>query len=633
MTFPATEILVFTLLQLVFFTTICVSSPEYSQLHSSSVFQNYFSRFIPSADIKVFNNHNRKAQVSILARRPLANEPHDEDPQDEDIPVTGMSVPEMRTKIAQHRLQLTRLRQESKDLAHERAFLEKTIELKKGQRTMQDGQVKLSQAELKDKAKEIDMYKREAPRTLLRYNELVRKQKQMQDTLNRLHQESEELSTSKNAIVEKIQHLNMEDLIERHARGLPDAMAGALRKSAAVLVPFFDYLIIAADTNNRLVDHVGAEIDKYTHVNISNSPFMSGILFYCVLLIPLLTFISFVRRVFDSSSKLTVSHYIIFGNMYFVAMCVANVFAAFLLRDDPMNVMFHKFERTFIISNLFLSAYYSWHLVMLGLQAAYTVEKRNISQFLATLSVGIHYFLFTWRRVFTDNPPMMFTVNYLVYGTIFCFILYERYNRMSNRQLNDNFFFRMTQIILKRRSQLTTIRGFRSVGADLWSVMTSCSAPDQRAASKRHDRHVGTERIKNRYEGNEKSKGKMRSNYLSDGDEDGYGHGGHVRKEEHLSTYKKSKNKHRKSNKQHESRGFISIFFGSREDGDDSSDKEEQPAQGGGWRFLKGGAHESAKESRAAETADGVRVGRSIRSHRTKDKKETQVSRSLWKWS
>lgn len=571
--------------------------------------------------------HHRTSLPPILVRRPLANEQDDDDSQEEDIPVSGMSVTQMRAKISQHRLKLDRLRQESKDLAHERAFLEKTIELKKGQRTMQDGQVKLSQAELEDKTKEIDMYKREAPRTLLKYNELVRKQQQMQETLNRLHQESEELSSSKNVIMEKIQHLNMEDIIERHARGLPDAMAGALRKSAAVLVPFFDYLAIAADTNNRLVDHVGAEIDKYTHVNISNSPFMSGILFYCVLLIPLLTFISFVRRIFDSSSKLTVSHYIIFGNIYFVVVCIANVFAAFALGDDPLNVMFHKFERTFIIGNLFLSAYYCWHVVMLGLQAVYTLEKRNISQFLATLSVGIHYFLFTWRRVFTDNPPMMYTVNYLVYGTIFCFILYERYNRMSTRQLNGSFIFRLTQIIIRRKSHLTSIRGIKSIAAELWGIITNNSS--QKMLSKRHDRHAGTERAKSKSDGRDKTKGKGRHGFSSDDADDSDGHEDRRRK---MEMQKKMKSKPRKSNKQQESRGFISIFFGSREDGDDSSDTEERPDQQTGWQFLRGSG-KNGTDVKGGEVAQATRVGRSVRNHRTREKREPVASRSLWKWS
>lgn len=540
-----------------------------------------------------------------------------------------MSNSEIKAKISEHRVKLTRLKQEAKDLAHERTFLEKTLELKRGQKTMQDGQVKLSQAELEDKAKEIEMYKREAPRTLSKYNELVRKQKELQETLNRLHQQSDELSSSKTLILDKIQHLNMEDIIERHARGLPDAMAGALRKSAAALVPFFDYLMLAADTNNRLVDHVGAEIDKYTHVNISESPFMSGILFYCVLLIPLLTFVSFVRRIFDSSSRLTVSHYIIFGNLYFVVMCAGNVIAAMFLREDPVGVMFRRFERTFVIGNLFLSVYYSWHVAMLGIQALYTFERRNVSQFVATLSVGIHYFLFAWRRVFTDNAPLMYTFNYLVYGTIFSFILYERYNRLSPKQLNDNAIFKLMQGLLKRRRQLATSRGIKNALDELWAFLSVNSDTRERRYSKKQDRYLLTDRHSGRPEGREKVRAKQRYSYSSEEDHTET----QTQIDETSSRRKRTKDKTSVSGRQSKPLGFIRMFFGGQENESESSEEDCEEQSRSTWQLLGGvGVGRGVGSSRAEPS--NSRSGHAARTTHARDRKTAKPSRaSLWKWS
>lgn len=615
--------------------------PGHDDIPASSVFRSYFTKHLPTrrstgrrATPPQFRwfSHSQDAS-SASKRRPLADE-DDGRGIDEDVVVIGMSVSEMRTKISDHRIKLTRLRQQAKDLAHERAFLEQTLELKKGQRTMQDGQVKLSQAELQDKAKEIEMYKREAPRTLSKYNELVRKQKELQGTLNRLHRESDELSTSRNVIMDKIQHLSMEDLIERHARGLPDAMAGALRKSAAAVIPFFDYLMMAADTNSRLVDHVGAEIDKYTHVNISQSPFMSGILFYCVMLIPLLTFVSFVRRVFDSSSKLTVSHYIILGNLYFVIMCLVNLIAAFILQDDPMTVLFRKFERTFIIGNLILSIYYAWHVVMLGLQSAYTLEKRNISQFTATISVGIHYFLFAWRRVFTDNAPMMYAFNYLVYGTIFCFILYERYNRMSSRQLSESTVFGLLQIALKRKAHLSSFRGIKLLVTEMWTYMSSTPNPSQRRFSRRHDRYLVPESGKLKSDAKERSKHRRKPS-SSTGDDDS---DTQVQKKEVSSSHhKKGRSKQgQPTARPHESRGFISIFFGSRENESDTTDEEDEAQPRAGWRLLRGGGGNpvpTTEHVRTEPVPELTRTGHAVRSHRARDRRETRpVRTSIWRW-
>lgn len=355
------------------------------------------------------------------------------------IPRTAL---ELRAQISEHQLKLTRLRQQLREVAHEKSFLEKTLQLKRGQKFIEDGQVQLSHAQLADKEKEIEMYRREAPLTLQKYNHLIHQQRQLQDTLNRLHIQSEHLTSSKQAIMDKIQNLNMEDLVERHARVLPDAMAGALRKSAAALTPFFDYLVIAADTNNRLVDHVGAEIDRFTHVNVSASPFMSGLLFYCVLLVPLLTLIALVRAVVDSSSRLTIAHGLVIGNAYMASLSIVCAVLAQCLDDDPIAHLFARHEAAVICANLFLAAYYSWHVAMLFLQAALRCDRYNVAHLVSTAAVGVHYFLFAWRNIFTDRAPQMFTFNYLVYATLFAVMLHERWLRLTPKQTADIALFR-----------------------------------------------------------------------------------------------------------------------------------------------------------------------------------------------
>lgn len=372
-------------------------------------------------------------QIAAIRRIPLA--------QSEDEDNVPNDVSSLKERIIAHRLRLSGLMRDITAASNEKADLENTIKQKKSQ--FQHGEAKVGQAELEEKNREIEMYRREAPRTLSKYNELVRAQQELQINLSRLSEKSQELTSYKRNIVNKIQHINMDEIIERHARGLPDAMAGALRKSAAAIVPFFDYLVIAADTNNRLVDHVGAEIDRFAHVNIQNSPFLSGLLFYCVILIPLLTLISFVRRIFDSSSNLTISHYIIFGNLYFVLMCTVNIIGTIVLHQDLSFIMYHHYEKSFVVANLLLAMYYIWHTMILGVQTIVRPDRGNISQIVATMSVGLHYFIFTWRRVITDAAPDMYTGNYMIYATIFSFILYERMRSMSKKQLSDSKLLRL----------------------------------------------------------------------------------------------------------------------------------------------------------------------------------------------
>lgn len=265
---------------------------------------------------------------------------------------------------------------------------------------------------------------------------LVQKESELKQALAELAIEANHLVAAKNDALDRLQTTSLETIIERHSRGLPPAMQGALRKSALVLNPFFDTLFTAADTNNRLVNHVGTEIDKYAHVNIRGSPFMSGMLFYCVLLIPALTLLLLVRTVIDSSTKWSVSHVIIFGNIYLMAVCAILVMGS-LVQKDPMKILHARHESFMVVTNLVLALYYVWFLSILGLQTVKSWEKRNLAQFVAASSIGIHYFLFAWRRMFTDQKPQLFAHDYLIYATIFGFITYDRCLRINARWFTE----------------------------------------------------------------------------------------------------------------------------------------------------------------------------------------------------
>lgn len=548
------------------------------------------------------------------------------------------SLPELRARISEHRVRLARIKQQLRDVQHEKGFLEKSLELKKGQRTMQDGQVKLGQAELADKEKEIAMYKREAPRTLQRYNELVRKQKDLQETLTRLHQQSENLLSSKKLIMDKIRNLNMEDLLERHARALPDSMAGALRKSATVFAPFFGYLVVAADTNNRLVNKVGFQIDKYTHVNVSGSPFMSGILYYCVLLIPLLTLCAFIRRVLDTSSKLTVTHFLILGNAYFVVMCAINVVIAQFIENDPMELYFLKFERTFIIANLFLAIYYVWHIAMLSLQAALTLERRNAAQLLATLAVGFHYFIFTWRNIFTDRAPVMFTFNYLMYATIFVVIMQDRYRRLTPRQLYDVPLFHSIHLLLnpsegkENRTVSGTLTGLSSV---LWRLCMPMASPRRHVRRQqpvpnrptRQGRLLGRNRVVRTH---------SKPAYSSDSDEtesssESETHSPVPRRVNmQKPVQRKPKQRQNRLPRKVEKQSLWEMVFGPSKPAGllpGSDDDDENPDEWGRTYNLYGGnaRHSYVRNAHAAQTLRPT--------GRNKGKKNGWSLRSFWKWS
>jgi hypothetical protein len=358
--------------------------------------------------------------------------PEDEDPK---VRVLGLQM-ELKSKAET----VQRYKRKQK-------YLEKSLALKKAQALSHLSETELNEDELQTSARMLKSSMREASDLSAKYSALLAEKAEMQGKNTSLVEKLVALVNSKREFEIKLQELTLEEIVEKHTVGLPGSMAGAIRKSADALTPFFDTLVVVAETNQRLVDHVGSEIDKYTHVNVRKSPFLHGLLFYAVLMVPAMTVAAFLRRIVDTSSKLTVSHVVILGNMYFLVLCALCTIEGLLRRHDPAANLYKKHERFFVAFNLILAMYYTWHVCMLALQAVYTRRRRDWAQVLSTTCVGIHYYLFTWQRVFTNSSPRMITANYVVYATIFSFILYERSHRIDVPWLMDNKF---TQFLKQR---------------------------------------------------------------------------------------------------------------------------------------------------------------------------------------
>jgi hypothetical protein len=386
-----------------------------------------------------------------------SREPHGlsgEQKQSEDTTSSTSDDDDPKFRIAALKTELKAKAEAVKRYRQKQRYLEKSLALKISQAKSRRGEAVLNDNELKISARMLDASKQEATETSARYTALLAKTAEMQGQKTRLVDKLAVSVNSKRDFEVKLQELTLEEIVEKHTIGLPGSMAGALRKSADALTPFFDTLLVAAETNQRLVDHVGSEIDKYTHVNIKQSPFLHGLLFYAVLMIPAMTVAAFLRRIMDSSSKLTASHIIIYGNLYFLATCILCTVEGLARRQDPAANLYKEHEKLSIAFNLFLAIYYMWHVCMLTLQAVYTRSRRDWAHVLSTTCIGIHYYLFSWQRIFTNSSPRMMTANYILYATIFCGIIYDRYNRIDGLWVLNN---RFTRYVGKYMSHLSAI--------------------------------------------------------------------------------------------------------------------------------------------------------------------------------
>lgn len=441
-----------------------------------SIFILFFILFLPSSSSSTTSSRSPTSLLHILRATPPQSHYHY--PRRHSLSYNSPpSSAALRDAISQHRVQLARLRQAVSDAAHERQFLSRALQLKRGQRTIQDGQNKLTQVELADKQRELDMYRAAAPKTLQRYNDLIRKQHDLQQTLHRLLIQSDYLASSRQQSIDRFRNLDLRDVLEAHVQSMPSFVAIFVRKLIAVSMPAVHSVQLVFDTNAKLVAHVSQRIDNVTHISVSSSPFMAGILYYCILLIPVLTILFVVRVLFFGPSshslsttlsppstataalsspnhpsddvhtlhppappaprRYSVVHVLIMGNVWFTILSVASGVLSIVLRADPLVTFFTRYPNAFIFVNLMLAMYYIWHLAMLFFSAALRPTQYNIAHLLATLAVGMHYFLFSWRNIFIDTQPHMFCFNYLLYSTIFTSIAYDRCTHITPKQLID----------------------------------------------------------------------------------------------------------------------------------------------------------------------------------------------------
>ena len=151
-----------------------------------------------------------------------------------------------------------------------------------------------------------------------------------------------------------------------------------------------------------------------------------------MLLIPSLAFVVLTRSVVDKFTNLKESYCIVAASAYLLATCLV-LMGASIVANDPLKLLYVWHERAVVAYNLALAAYFVWFLSVLATEAVFTCHPRNVAQLAAAASIAVHYFVFAWRRIFTDKSPQLLASNYLIYATLFAFVIYERCLRINPR--------------------------------------------------------------------------------------------------------------------------------------------------------------------------------------------------------
>jgi len=235
----------------------------------------------------------------------------------------------------------------------------------------------------------------------------------------------QELTEQYVALVVKFKDRGMTNWVEMQAQQLPPLLQGTLLKTTHALGPLFEGFEEASNLNARVVDEVKERVQGYLPL-VQSSPFYGGILFYVIILFPMVLFVSAAMKLNSRLKTMTISHYLVLSNLYFGVLSVLCLFMSYLSGADVLLVFHHRnesLEGTFVVVHGF---FYVVHLGLHFLSAVTRRDGREVAQFLSMFIVGTHYFLHVYARAVLNEDPVMDLRAYVLYAAIFLFTLYVR---------------------------------------------------------------------------------------------------------------------------------------------------------------------------------------------------------------
>ncbi|KAA8497689.1 hypothetical protein FVE85_5274 [Porphyridium purpureum] len=344
----------------------------------------------------------------------------------------GGAGTELLSKVRNLQEELRLITKETEELRQEREALEARVMQRR--EAFQKEQDTLAQQlqKIKQENEKLDGVRGgNAAEIRNKYIALVSRKYELQVKRRDMILEEQKLLTQHAKLEKVLKTASVDKYVTAHSEGLPPSIRSALLSSAEAIVPFFDTLSFAVSANDQLVDQVSAELSRVTRINVRGLPFAGGILFYLLVLIPVITATRLGLSILRSSRKLSVSHYILFGDVYFFLL--ATVFAAFQslgwIHVSSLLTGQHRGRVLFMLFGLI--TYFFCHLWMLTLQSIVSRTRDNVSQLVATLAVGTHFTIFILQKALTRQAVDVRTSSLYVYATMFLLMAADRWQRLS----------------------------------------------------------------------------------------------------------------------------------------------------------------------------------------------------------
>lgn len=240
-----------------------------------------------------------------------------------------------------------------------------------------------------------------------------------------LEMERERLMKKVEDLVIRFQDSGFHTWLERNVDILPPIIKETILKTSDVFEPVLRGVDEAVELNEQLTNETADAIHHYLPA-IKNSPFYSGLIFYIILLFPLVAATWLVMKVRQRLSLLTVEHYLIALNLYFGVMSTVCTIMTVLGKSDILIVFLHRsrhLAESFMVIHFFL---FIGHLILHGLTAYVSGARKDFAQYVCMSCVGLHFFMNAYKRTLLNQDPNIGAPAYFVYAVIFLYTLYDR---------------------------------------------------------------------------------------------------------------------------------------------------------------------------------------------------------------
>ncbi|KAI0567330.1 hypothetical protein FGB62_3g135 [Gracilaria domingensis] len=242
---------------------------------------------------------------------------------------------------------------------------------------------------------------------------------------NELEEEHKRLVEDMQVLVERFRENGLHSWLEQKLKDSPPVIRETILKSGSVLDPVLDGIEDVAQLNEHLTSETTEAITQYLPA-IKSSPFYTGLIFYVILLVPIVTVTWLVTKIRARLSMLTVEHYLIAINLYFGILSLACAIMTVVGKTDILIVFRHRSKHvaeTFMILHGFM---FMILLVLHGITAYVSGSRKDFAQYVGISCVGLHFFMNAYKRTILDQDPNIGAPAYAVYAFFFLYTLYDR---------------------------------------------------------------------------------------------------------------------------------------------------------------------------------------------------------------